>query len=278
MEKQKIVEAMTHLDAQLIQEAAQPVVRRKKRLRSLLVAACLTALCVVSVAAASSGLLVKFYSNRNLPENIPGDKVDAYYEVSGQNRVALSAFSEELLDCAREQGPGGKHYPFETLEEIEAFLGSELLENAILEEATPIPVKMTGPQGEVITDTPGSVLVYNNTEGNLVLVKADYYCRTQAGRTVFLTAAAATERNHNGSIGSQGVDYAEGEVLQQRSEDYQTASGQTCTIVSTQNSITEGWDVYSWFEQDGFVLGLSLTGGDEAAIRAELQQILDGFQ
>lgn len=277
MEKQKIYEGMNHLDPQLIQEAAQPAVHRKKRFRPLVVAACVAALCVVSVAAASGGLLVRFYSNRNLPENVPDGKVDAYYEVTGNERVSLDRFSEELLACAREQGPGSKIYPFESLEEISAFQGYPFPENDILEEAAPFSVKMTDHLGEVVADTPGSVLVHNDTEGNLVLVKADYFCRAR-GRTVFLTASAATELNPNGSVGSQGVDYEGGKVLKQISEAYLTASGQTCTIVSTQNSLTEGWDVYSWVEQDGFILSLSMDGSNEEAVREALKEILDAFR
>ena len=75
-----------------------------------------------------------------------------------------------------------------------------------------------------------------------------------------------------------GVDYEGGEVLQQKAETYLTASGRECTIVSTQNSLTEGWDVYSWVMEDGFVLSLSLDSPDEGQAIAELKQILDGFQ
>ena len=277
MENQ-IREAMCHLDPQLIQEAAMPMVHKKKKFRSLLVAACLAALCAISVAAVSGGLLVQFYHNSNLPDHIAADQVDAYYEVSGNDKMTLDSFPEELLACAEEQGPGGKVYPFETLEEIEAFLGRSFPENAVLRASKPKPIKMTDPNNEVIHETPGSVLLFNNTEGNLVLVKADYYCRTQSGKLVFLTASAATEDNPNGSVGSHGVDYEGGHVLQQKAETYLTASGRECTIVSTQNSLTEGWDVYSWIEQDGFVLSLSLDGPDEALARAELKQILDAFQ
>ncbi len=274
----KIREAMCHLDADLVQEAAMPVVHKKKKFRTLLVAACLTALCIVGVAAASGGLLVQFYHNGNLPDSLPDGKVDAYYEVSGNEKIALDCFSEELLVCAAEQGVGGKIYPFETLSEIEAFLGQDFPENAVLEAARPVSIKMSDGTGAVVMDTPGSVYLHNDQEGRLVLVKADYYCRTQSGKLVFLTASAATVDNPNGSVGSHGVDYEGGHVLQQKAETYLTASGRKCTIVSTQNSLTGGWDVYSWIEQDGFVLSLSLDGHDEAAARTVLKQILDAFQ
>lgn len=274
----KVREAMGYLEPELVQEAALPVVHKRKKLRPMLVAACLAALCAVSVAAVSSGLLVQFYHNGNLPDHIAADQVDAYYEVTGNDKMTLDSFPEELLACAEEQGPGGKVYPFETLEEIEAFLGRSFPENAVLRDAKPRSIKMTDSNNEVIHEAPGSVLLFNNTEGNLVLVKADYYCRTQSGQTVMLAASAATELNPNGSVGSHGVDYEGGHVLQQKSEIYLTASGRECTIVSTQNSLTEGWDVYSWMEQDGFVLSLSLDDMDEAAARAELKRILDAYQ
>ena len=274
----KIREAMCHLDADLVQEAALPVTQKKHKFRTLLVAACLTALCIVGVAAASGGLLVRFYHNGNLPDHIAAEKVDAYYNVTGNNKVTPEDFSEELLALAAEQGPGSKVYPFETLEEMEAFLGYTFPENAILRDARPVSVKMTDQNNEVIHDSPGSVLLHNDQEGRLTVVKADYYCQTQSGKRVFLTAAAATVNSPSGSVGSMSVDYEGGEVLQQKAETYLTASGRECTIVSTQNSLTEGWDVYSWIEQDGFVLSLSLDGHDESVARAEMKQILDAFQ
>ena len=278
MMEHKIREAMDYLEPALVQEAARPVAHKRKRLRPMLVAACLAALCAISVAAVSSGLLVQFYHNGNLPDHIAAEKVDAYYNVTGNDKVTPDSFSEELLARAAEQGPGSKVYPFETLEEMETFLGYTFPENVILRDARPVSVKMTDQNNEVIHDSPGSVLLHNDQEGRLAVVKADYYCQTQSGKRVFLTAAAATVNSPSGSVGSMGVDYEGGEVLQQKAETYQTASGRECTIVSTQNSLTEGWDVYSWIEQDGFVLSLSLDGHDEAAARTVLKQILDAFQ
>lgn len=278
MMEHKIREAMDYLEPALVQEAARPVAHKRKRLRPMLVAACLAALCVISAAAVSSGLLVQFYHNGNLPDHIAEEKVDAYYNVTGNNKVTPDGFSKKLLACAAEQGPGSKVYPFETLEEMETFLGYTFPKNAILRDARPVSVKMTDQNNEVIHDSPGSVLLHNDQEGRLAVVKADYYCQTQSGKRVFLTAAAATVNSPSGSVGSMGVDYEGGEVLQQKAETYLTASGRECTIVSTQNSLTEGWDVYSWIEQDGFVLSLSLDGHDEAAARTVLKQILDAFQ
>ena len=278
MTEHKIREAMGYLEPTLVQEASQPVAHKRKRLRPMLVAACLAALCAISVAAVSSGLLVQFYHNGNLPAHIAAEKVDAYYDVTGNDKVTPDRFSEELLARAAEQGPGSKVYPFETLEEMEAFLSYTFPENVILRDARPISVKMTDQNNEVIHDSPGSVLLHNDQEGRLAVVKADYYCQTQSGKRVFLTASAATVNSPSGSVGSMGVDYEGGEVLQQKAETYLTASGRECTIVSTQNSLTEGWDIYSWIEQDGFVLSLSLDSPDEAQARAELKQILDAFQ
>ena len=278
MTEHKIREAMGYLEPTLVQEASQPVAHKRKRLRPMLVAACLAALCAISVAAVSSGLLVQFYHNGNLPDHIAEEKVDAYYDVTGNDKVTPDSFSEELLARAAEQGPGSKVYPFETLEEMEAFLSYTFPENVILRDARPVSVKMTDQNNEVIHDSPGSVLLHNDQEGRLAVVKADYYCQTQSGKRVFLTASAATVNSPSGSVGSMSVDYEGGEVLQQKAETYLTASGRECTIVSTQNSLTEGWDIYSWIEQDGFVLSLSLDSPDEAQARAELKQILDAFQ
>ncbi|MBQ4577467.1 MAG: hypothetical protein IJA84_00255, partial [Clostridia bacterium] len=117
----KIREAMCHLDADLVQAAAVPVPQKKHKFRTLLVAACLAAVCVIGVAAVSGGLLVQFYHNGNLPDHIAAEKVDAYYNITGNDKVTPDSFSEELLACAAEQGPGSKVYPFETLEEMETF-------------------------------------------------------------------------------------------------------------------------------------------------------------
>ena len=272
----KIREAMCHLDADLVQEAALPVVRKKRKFRALLIAACLTALCIVGVAAASGGLLVQFYRNGNLPDSWPGDKVDAYYVVSGNEKIAQERFSEELLACAAEQGVGGKLYSFETLSDIEAFLGWNFPENPILEAATPVSTEVTD-EGGAIQNTPGSVCLYNDREGRLTMVMALYTCQTRNG-WVSLSASAATADNPNGSIGSMGVDYEGGKVLRHKEEHYLSATGRECTMVSTQNSVTNGWDIYGWIQQDGYVLRLSLSGAEKTAAQNEMKQILDAFQ
>ena len=276
----KIREAMCYLDADLVQEAALPVARKKRKFRALLIAACLTALCIVGVAAASGGLLVKFYHNENVPDSMPAliadGGVDAYYEVSGNQTLPLARFSEQLLTCAAQQGAGAKYYPFENLEEIETFLGWNFPENPILEAATPVSTEVTD-EGGAILNTPGSVCLYNDREGRLTMVMALYTCQTRNG-WVSLSASAATADNPNGSIGSMGVDYEGGKVLRHKEEHYLSANGRECTMVSTQNSVTNGWDIYGWIQQDGYVLRLSLSGAEKTAAQNEMKQILDAFQ
>jgi len=276
----KIKEAMCFLDAELVQEAAQPAVRKKRKFRTLLVAACLAVMCAIGVAAVSGGLLVKFYHNGNVPDSMPAlmadGGVDAYYEVSGNQTLPLECFSEQLLTCAAQQGAGAKYYPFENLEEIETFLGWNFPENPILEAAAPVSTEVTDEGGKTL-NAPGSVCLYNDREGRLTMVMALYTCQTRNG-WVSLSASAATDDNLNGSIGSMGVDYEGGKVLRHKEEHYLTAAGRECTMVSTQNSVTDGWDVYGWIQQDGYVLRLSLSGAEETAAQKEMKQILDAFQ
>lgn len=275
----KIQEAMCFLDAQLVQEAAMPAARKKRKFRTVLIAACLAAMCVIGVAAVSGGLLVKFYHNGNLPDSMPTglQGVDAYYEVSGNEKLPLERFSDELLTCAEEQGAGNQLYLFDDLVAIEDFLGLDFPENPILEQATPVSTNVTAHEGGETLNAPGNVWLSNDWEGRLITVKAYYTCNTQNG-WISLSASAATVNNPNGSIGSVGVDYEGGKVLRQKSETYQTASGRECTIVRTQRSITKGWDIYSWFEQDGYVLRLSLSAPEETAAQNEMKQLLDAFR
>ena len=135
----KIREAMCHLDADLVQEAAMPFVRARRALRSVLIVACLVAMLSMMVMAA--GVIGNEQWRIQFRENAPADEqleVEATY---GGTVLRLESVDE--LKTAAETGwkytdaDGMLNIvldtkkSFENLAEVEHYLDVDLLETPL---------------------------------------------------------------------------------------------------------------------------------------------------
>lgn len=277
MDNKQLQDAMNYLDPQLIQEASQPAARKPRRFRTLLIAACLC-LAIIPAMAATSNLLVNYYFGTEIPKHLDGQDLDAYYEVTNTYQIPISSLSEEVRQAAESQGANWIHHGFNTWEEMEEFLGIDIFENEILSNAVPQSVELTDADGQVILDAPCTLLLVTNPEGELISVHINYYCLTDTGKFLSVTATASTELNDYDNAGGYGISYEEGEIISQNGENYLTKSGAESTIVSSQNSVTGGWDVDGWILLNGFTVRVNLSETVASLENSDVKQILDAFE
>ena len=128
MNNNNLVDALSHLDHSLIEEAAQPVVRHKTRLRSALVAACLCLLIAIPVVAVTGNLLVEHYYGSAIPKNLSDQNLDTFFRVSSADKVPIASISQEARDAAAAQADKVGYYGFETWDDAEEFLGLNILD------------------------------------------------------------------------------------------------------------------------------------------------------
>ena len=148
MTEHKIREAMGYLEPALVQEASQSVAHKRKRLRPMLVAACLAALCAVSVAARvytgwTVGEVTRFDAMEALEERgwASEDAPDSFWERNGQYEIWPQAeheaypFAEEVTEMfPREYG--NKKVYFDSIVEMNAALKLDILDSPLLKQVS----------------------------------------------------------------------------------------------------------------------------------------------
>ena len=276
MENSKINEAMQYLDPQLIQEAAHPVSCRKHRIRPLFLAACLTLLIVVPVVGITGNLLVEHYFGESIPKNLENQELDAFFQANSSDKVPVSALSQELLDTAAAQAEKTGYYGFETWDEAEAFLGINILDSDRMLSGYSIPV--TDVDGRQILHAPCHLTLLRNDDGVLIALNLQYFFQNSAGELISLNASAVTDQNPHGNNSSIGISNEGASVLQQNSETYLTKSGYQTSIISTEYSNDQGWEIDGWVQKKGFMLRFSLSAQDEETGKHTIWELLDSIE
>ena len=276
MNNNNLVDALSHLDHSLIEEAAQPVVRHKTRFRSALVAACLCLLIAIPAVAVTGNLLVEHYYGSAIPKNLSEQNLDTFFRANSMDKIPVSALSQQVLDTAAVQEEAVGHYGFETLEDAEAFLGLDLLNSNEIHAG--YPVSLTDTAGNQILETPCHLTLLRGEEGLLYAINLQYYFQNSTGTLISLTANAVTDQNPNDNNSSIGVSNDSAAVLQQNSASYQMTDGSTATIISTQYSNGHGWNIDSWMQENGFVIRFSLSATNKEEGIQTIQKLLQSLQ
>lgn len=140
MDKEKILEAMAHIDPALVEEADRPAVRRRAGWsRPALIAACLCLLLAGTAMAAAGVSRMRvtrvFDSEKSLAKYGYEDSYSGYEIVGGMACVPADALSEEINQLVFAS-------PRETICKLvsgwnaaEEFLGRNLLDNPVLDKA-----------------------------------------------------------------------------------------------------------------------------------------------
>ena len=276
MDDNKLIDALSHLDPSLIEDAAQPVVQHKTRFRSALVAACLCLLIAIPTVAVTGNLLVEHYCGNAIPNNLAEQDLDAFFRVNTTEKVHISLFSQKALDTASNQEEKVCIYGFKSWDEAEEFLGLNILDSDQIQNGYRVPV--TDTEGNQLFYLPCHLTMLRSDGGLLYSLNLDYFFHILSGESVSLHVNAVTDQFPGENNSSIGVDDESADVLQQINEDYLTASGNPATILSTEYSDGHGWTIDGWTQNNGFVIRFSLSTYDEESGIQAIQKLLDSIQ
>ena len=106
MDKEKIMEAMAHIDPALVEEADRPAPRRAGWSRPALIAACLCLILAGTAAAAAGGAGMRvirlFSSEKSLVKYGYNDSHSGYEIVGGAAYIPADSLSDEINQLALE--------------------------------------------------------------------------------------------------------------------------------------------------------------------------------
>ena len=152
----KIREAMCYLDADLVQEAALPVARKTRKLRPLLIAACLAVLCTVSVAAKvytgwTIGEVTRFDAMAELMKLgwSAEDAPESFWERDGQYELWPQAEHEaypfdDAMKALFPRGAGNDAMYFNSIAEMNGELKLSILDSPLLRKETGEQLRVLG--------------------------------------------------------------------------------------------------------------------------------------
>ena len=160
----KIREALCCLDDDLVQEAAMSVARKTRKLRTLLIAACLAVLCTISVAAKiytgwTIGEVTRFNAMAELAERgwsveEAPDSVwerDGKYELWPQAEHEAYPFDDKVKELFRE-GPGNEKVYFDSIAEMNGKWEMDILDSPLLRKEPGEQLRVSGCYRDVSAD------------------------------------------------------------------------------------------------------------------------------
>ena len=232
MKKEHIMDAMDYIDPSLVAAADAPAPRRGKvrRLRPALVAACLCA-ALVGTAFAVQQFAVRVDLN--------GTEMTGYgdygnYTVSGGiGYYPADSFSQEARELAVREAARSFH----TWDELEQFIGRNLMDNPVLEGSEPgVPTSI-----ETMEGTPTHIMLVPSADqdGELstLLTWDSYYVDEVVINRIAMTLTdRAQEQYEEYGVDPASVLYYE-KGSQVTLEQYTTPGGFTAAIVQVEDSL-----------------------------------------
>ena len=160
----KIVEAMSCLDSQLVQEASQSALVKRRWPRTVMLAACLAVLCALSVAAKvytdwQIGEVTRFDAQSHLEKigwkaSWPSDgfwERDGKYEILPQVEHEAYPFGEVVMEYLSGWGSKEPLY-FDSIAEMNAELQLDALDSLILKQRPGERMRVTGAHWDAMPD------------------------------------------------------------------------------------------------------------------------------
>lgn len=277
MKKEHIMDAMGCIDPALVAAADERGRSRGRKgwARYGLIAACLClALAGTAFAAAQVFSVQVNFQAKDLLD-IPD--MEMYTVTGGMAYFPADSFSQEVRELAQADTPAKS---FQTWDELERFVGRNLMDNPVLENAEP------GVEAKYGRDMEGAthiLLAAHSSAGKLFHISADdHYMLDDVllMRSVSLYTDAA-QADFEDREPESGWFYDEGDELSQ--EEYTTPNGLTATIVQASGRYTRYWAHFSIngvrCHISAHYQGTSLGAPDRAEhTLAVLKQALDGFE
>ncbi len=286
MENNQIYEAMGHLDPMLVQEAAERKSSKTLRRRPLIVAACLALAVGIPTVAAVKNFVVQYYEDDELPENLQ-EEFERGFIMENPYHIPAENFSEELFRHIESLGTDptydDRQLYFDSMEEVENFIGFNLFDNPVLDEAKPGISHRIDENGNytqeyhcrlhlegLLRGNPredlGGMSVRSSCNLNGVHISMDVQISTKEGGDVMgYYHSTPTEKN---------ADIPNYEPMEER----MTASGKEYTIAYGKYPKHELWCAKVFFLNNGAGIAMDFSGYDEATLRETVQQVMDGFQ
>ena len=270
----------------LMERAAAP---RKKTgwLRPVAVAACLALMVALPVGAAvAKYFTVNHYNAEAFPEDLRWENLKDGFVVENPNHVAGETFSEELWRQVRNiesleepREPQAGYLYFDSWEAAEAFMGYNVLDNAVLEGAEKGASNMVDENGTVITTYHCSLYLAVPTWGGLngVDLSSSYSLN---GVHIGLDAHLYTDEDGGVMRYTQSIpenpdmDAAEYGPLETR----KTASGMEYTVAFGRYPNHGIWCARAFLNCGNASVSVHFSDYDEATLRETVQQVMDGFQ
>lgn len=276
MKKEHIMDAMGCIDPALV-AAADERGRSRGRggwARYGLIAACL---CLALAGTAFAAAQVFSVQVDLQPQKLPDFSDQSMYTVTGGTAwFPADIFSQEVRELAQADTPARS---FQTWDELEQFVGRNLMDNPVLENAEP---GVAAKYGRNMADATHILLTAYSSGGELIHIGTDDHYMLDDVLLMRSTSlyTEAAQANFEGQEPDSRWFYDDGAQLSQ--EEYTTPGGLTATIVTASGRYTEYW---AHFSVNGVRCEISARyqGTDWAADHSEhtlavLKQALDGFE
>lgn len=285
MKKEQVLELMSALDPGLVEEAAlqAPAGRRIPRLaRAGLIAACLCLVLVGTGAAAMANGWIRVFDissrqiNRRDGSTVSIAQVELFYD--GKAYVPWERFSQQCPDFLSGFYGMPQYKGFDSWNELEEFLGLNIIDNPILDQAEPAVHDNNFSLGGR-TET-GSCFVGffgNLQEPDFVYLNAVYKLKTHDNRHFYLSLSSSLETapRELDERRSGRVFWKQGEEqIALTTEDYTTPSGLQTVFVTTSSG-----NIGAFFQVNSAYFELSAYCDDEhmdEGIRI-VKEVLDAF-
>lgn len=308
MNKEQIMEAMNHIDPALIEAADRNVSTAKRSRRGwsrpAVIAACLClVLAGTAVAAELSGVRIVDFFNQEARSANPGWEPEIYSGYTVENDVAyfpIDALSPEIVEIDR-SAERNVCRSFSSWKALEEFVGLDIMENAVLEDAPAgvgIDLGIEGGSGKNVV----CVNAYKDVGvsrvyvcGSFLLHSHRYHGDWRGGVNAWVTAEIFTERGREGSPEESSVYYSNDAEVS--SEEYVTSAGLPVQIfrvytpeyeTAATNMETGEESPYTqppWVKYDarfilnGIAFSVEFSGElkEETLLQETILEVLDGF-
>lgn len=283
MNKERIMEAMNHIDPALIEaadrDAAVTRCGRRGWHRVAIIAACLCLILAgTALMAELSGVrIIEFYSGpASDNEGYDAAEKAGYMIEGGVAYFQLDSFSEEIKSLALEYPYGQVAKSFASWDDAEAFIGMNLQDNPLLDDADPgIPMEVSNLP---MLGTRTNIMLQTACDESLsaVYLRGNY---DLGGVKVQLVAEIFTEQETQyfteGYTPQTGRFYPEGTDIFQ-SETYTAPNGLEARTLLVERSYRDV-ECIALFELSGVRFTLSTRCEDAALAQETLFEVLDGF-
>lgn len=279
------LEVMGHIDPALVEEVELLKPRRlTPRLRAAVLAACVClALVGTGMAAVANGWIrLSELTSRQIDRRDGTMLSIATVEVitdGGKAYVPWECFSQQCRDFLSPFLGLPQYKGFDSWDELEEFLGLNIMDNPVLDQAAPaVHENKSSLGGRTETGSCFAGFQGKIEEPDRVELSAVYQFETHDGIPLYLALSAAiqiTPRESEDQVAGRSIYQSNGEEkIELTTEDHVTPSGQETVIITSNMG-----DIESYIQVNGTIFRLAMHCGSEhmeEGLRT-VREVLDAF-